>query len=158
MSARNPSNISQFIMTLTKPQFLWLSIPFYNLSLILAKLSALVLFLRIFHSRPFRLTTYTVMGVLILCGLWIVLSGFVFCIPVHAFWNLSNHVRRNHCLPEGTVWFLNGGIQIITDIVILFLPMPLLYKMSLPRRQKAGLILIFGVGILYVFSRQSRKD
>lgn len=132
-------------------QFLWLSLPFYNLALILAKLSALVLFVRIFHSRPFLLATYIFMGVLILCGLFIVLSGFIFCVPVHAFWNLSYAVRHEHCLPKGTIWYLNAAIQILTDIGILLLPMPLLAKMNLPRRQKIGIFLVFGVGILYVF-------
>lgn len=88
------------------------------------------------------------MAILIIAGLWIVLSGFLFCIPVREFWNLNYKTRTDHCLPEGPVWYANAATQIFTDVVILVLPMPLLSKLHLPRRQKVGIILVFGVGVL----------
>jgi hypothetical protein len=130
------------------PQYLWLSIPFYNLSLILAKLSVLVLFTRIFRLREFLICTYSTMAFLVIAGLWMVLSGFLFCIPVHDFWNVNYKDHTGHCLPEGPVWYANAAMQILTDVVILILPMPLLSKLHLPRRQKIGIMLVFGVGVL----------
>lgn len=85
------------------------------------------------------------MALLIVAGLWMVISGFLFCIPVHAFWSVHH---KDHCLPEGPVWYANAAMQIFTDLVILILPMPLLSKLHLPRRQKVGTMLVFGVGIL----------
>jgi hypothetical protein len=128
--------------------FLWLSVPFYNLSLILAKLSVLVLFIRIFRSRKFLVCTYSTMAFLIIAGLWMVFSGFLFCIPVRDFWSVNYKTHTGHCLPEGPVWYANAAMQILTDVVILILPMPLLSKLHLPRRQKVGMMLVFGVGIL----------
>ncbi|CEJ57260.1 hypothetical protein PMG11_05960 [Penicillium brasilianum] len=134
-------------------QYLWLSIPFYNLSLILSKLSILVLFIRIFRSRKFLLCTYSTMALLIVAGLWMVISGFLFCIPVHAFWSVHH---KDHCLPEGPVWYANAAMQIFTDLVILILPMPLLSKLHLPRRQKVGTMLVFGVGIFVIATSSAR--
>ncbi|KAJ5459772.1 uncharacterized protein N7458_001324 [Penicillium daleae] len=134
--------------------YLWLSIPFYNLSLVLAKLSILVLFIRIFRSRKFLIYTYTTMAFLIIAGLWMVFSGFLFCIPVSDFWKLDRVSR--HCLPEGPVWYANAAMQIITDVVILVLPMPLLSKLHLPRRQKVGTMLVFGVGIFVIATSSAR--
>lgn len=89
------------------------------------------------------------MAVLIIAGLWMVLSGFLFCIPVHDFWNVNRMVHHTgHCLPEGPVWYANAAMQIFTDVVILILPMPLLSKLHLPWRQKIGIMLVFGVGVL----------
>jgi hypothetical protein len=88
------------------------------------------------------------MGFLVVAGLWMTLSGFLFCAPVHYFWDVSGKVRSDHCLPEGPVWFTNAGIQIATDIIILILPMPLLWKLQMPRRQKYGVVAVFGLGIL----------
>ncbi|GLI76887.1 hypothetical protein PoHVEF18_005165 [Penicillium ochrochloron] len=122
--------------------YLWLSVPFYNLSLILAKLSVLVLFIRIFRSRKFLICTYSTMAFLIIAGLWMVLSGFLFCIPVRDFWNVNYKEHTGHCLPEGPVWYANAVMQIFTDVAILILPMPLLSKLHLPRRQKVGMIVI----------------
>jgi hypothetical protein len=137
-------------------QFLWLSVPFYNLILILSKISALYLFVRLFRPRPFLLATYTTMGFLVVAGLWMTLSGFFFCAPIHYFWDVSDEVRSDHCLPEGPVWFTNAGIQIATDIIILILPMPLLWKLQMPRRQKFGVVAVFGLGIVVIATSSAR--
>ncbi|KAJ5820143.1 hypothetical protein N7474_005734 [Penicillium riverlandense] len=136
--------------------FLWLSIPFYNAALIFCKLSALVFFTRIFRNRTFLLLVKIFAGCLIAAGLWMVTSAFVFCIPVHDFWSLSRKVRREHCLSEDIVWFTNAGIQILTDLVILVLPMPLISKLQLPTRQKAGIMLVFGLGVFVVATSSVR--
>lgn len=88
------------------------------------------------------------MGFLVIAGLWMTLSGFIFCVPIHSFWDLSRSTRNQHCLPAGPVWFTNAGIQIATDLVILAFPMPLLWKLQIPKKQKWGIILIFGLGVL----------
>ncbi|CAI7590068.1 unnamed protein product [Penicillium palitans] len=136
--------------------WLWLSVPFYNMTMILAKFSALTLFTRLFRPRPFRLATYIIMGCLVVIGLWSTLSGFFFCNPVHAFWNPSEEVRKTKCLPSGPVWFTNAAFQTVTDLVILILPMPLLWKLQLPKRQKWGIIVVFGLGIIIVATSCAR--
>ncbi|KAJ5124258.1 uncharacterized protein N7515_008083 [Penicillium bovifimosum] len=143
--------------TISKQLFyLWLSIPFYNLALIFAKLSALALFRRVFHARHLLPVVYALMGFLVIAGLWMTLSGFFFCIPIDQFWNPVEHVRRAHCLPEGPVWFVNAGIQVATDLVILGLPMPLLWHLNLPRRQKWGIMVVFSLGIFIVATSVTR--
>lgn len=43
-----------------------------------------------------------------------------------------------------------GIVNIFTDIVILSMPMPFLYKLKLPTRKKVVLIGMFAVGIMLV--------
>ncbi|KAJ9487648.1 hypothetical protein VN97_g5668 [Penicillium thymicola] len=136
--------------------WLWLSVPFYNMTMILAKFSALTLYIRLFRPRPFLLTTYILMGCLVIIGLWTTLSGFFFCIPVHTFWSASAEVRNTKCLPAAPVWFTNAALQTITDLVILVLPMPLLWKLQLPKRQKWGILVVFGLGIIIVATSCAR--
>ena len=81
-----------------------------------------------------------------------VISGFIFCVPVSAFWNGD----RSKCLPEGPVWFTNAGIHIVTDIIILILPMPVLYRLQLDKRLRVGIMLIFGVGIFVIATSSAR--
>ncbi|KAJ5372549.1 hypothetical protein N7517_004555 [Penicillium concentricum] len=136
--------------------WLWLSVPFYNMTMILAKISALTLFTRVFHPRPFLIITYILMAFLALFGLWTTLSGFVYCVPVHDFWNPSQEVRKKHCLPDAPTWFTNAGIQTFTDLMIVAMPMPLLWKLQLPKRQKWGILVVFSLGICIVATSAGR--
>ncbi|KAK4865368.1 hypothetical protein LT330_009479 [Penicillium expansum] len=136
--------------------WLWLSVPFYNMTMVLAKFSALTLYARLFHPRPFLLVTYIFMGFFVIVGLWTTLSGFFFCIPIHAFWSPSPEIRLTKCLPAAPVWFTNAALQTFTDLVILILPLPLLWKLQLPRRQKWGILVVFGLGILIVATSAAR--
>ncbi|KAI3097343.1 hypothetical protein CBS147333_9368 [Penicillium roqueforti] len=136
--------------------WLWLSVPFYNMTMILAKFSALTLYARLFRPRRFLLITYSLMGFLVIVGLWTSLSGFLFCIPLHAFWSPSAEVRDSNCLPASPVWFTNAALQTFTDLVILVLPLSLLWKLQLPRRQKWGILVVFGLGIFIVGASAAR--
>ena len=128
----------------TQLKALWLTVPFYNLSLTLTKLSMLVLYMRIFRTSGFLLATRLITAVIILSGLWMVISSFSFCVPISAFWDTGLSAQ---CLPE-VIWFLNASIQIATDVVIVLFPMPMLRRLKLPMREKVGVIFVFGGGVL----------
>ncbi|KAL5345026.1 hypothetical protein ACLOAV_009979 [Pseudogymnoascus australis] len=68
---------------------LWVTIPFYNLSLVLTKVSIILFYLRLFPQPWFIFVVKLVMAIVIIYGLWTVLSGFLFCIPINAFWDSS---------------------------------------------------------------------
>lgn len=118
------------------------------MTMIFAKLSALILYARLFRPRTFLIVNYISMGFLVIAGLWTILSGFFFCVPVHAFWDPSEEVRLDKCLPVVPVWFTNAALQTSTDLLILVLPLPLLWKLQLPKRQKWGILVVFSLGIL----------
>lgn len=124
--------------------------------MILSKLSALVLYARIFRYRGFLIANYTLMAFLIIAGLWMVISGFAFCNPVSAFWSGTKLSIHKHCLPAGPVWYANAAMQIFTDVVILVMPMFILSKLNLPKRQRAGIMIVFGVGIFVIVTSSVR--
>jgi hypothetical protein len=43
-------------------------------------------------------------------------------------------------------WFSDATVSIITDMILLSMPMPFLKGLNLPYRQKAGLIAVFALG------------
>jgi hypothetical protein len=43
-------------------------------------------------------------------------------------------------------WFSDAAVHILTDIILLSIPMPFLKGLNLPYRQKAGLIAVFALG------------
>jgi hypothetical protein len=83
-------------------------------------------------------------GVIIVYGLWSVFSTAFMCTPVAYFWD---HSIGGHCLSRLGVWFANASLNIVTDVVICLMPVPVLNKLRLPRKQKYALIAVFCLGL-----------
>ncbi|PWY84858.1 PTH11-like integral membrane protein [Aspergillus heteromorphus CBS 117.55] len=151
--------LGQHSYHLTIPQLkqqykrLWAAIPFYNASLIFTKFSILFQYLRIFPDRRFRLSCYIMLGIVATYGTWAVFSGFLNCIPVSRFWDRA---IPGSCLSFEAVWFFNASMNIATDTILLFMPMPLLSHLQLPRMQKVALMGIFALGGLVIITSALR--
>jgi hypothetical protein len=78
-------------------------------------------------------------------GTWTALSALLLCDPPAHFWN-SN--VKGHCMNELRLWFTNAGLNIATDFTLLILPMPIIYKLRVPRKQKIILVCILSLGAL----------
>ncbi|KAK4543354.1 hypothetical protein LTR36_005713 [Oleoguttula mirabilis] len=76
--------------------------------------------------------------------MWCVFSAIFMCIPVAAFWDLD--IAGAHCLSHEVVWFINAGINIITDISIAILPLSRLKQLNIAKRQKIALMVVFALG------------
>lgn len=124
-------------------KMLWVAIPMYNASLACTKFSILFQYLRIFPSRPFRISCYVAMGVVASYSTWAIVSGFVNCVPIAKFWNRS---IQGYCLSFEALWFFNASMNILTDLALLIMPMPLLSQLQLPRMQKIALVGVFAIG------------
>ena len=53
-----------------------------------------------------------------------------------------------HCYNLVNAWYSNAVFSIITDILILTLPMYMVYKLQREKREKLLLYAVFGLGIL----------
>lgn len=66
------------------------------------------------------------------------------CTPISYFWNTTT--QTGHCLDRHAVWFANASLNILTDLAIFMLPMPVLHDLHLPRSQRLALMAVFGLG------------
>ncbi|KAI9675382.1 MAG: hypothetical protein M1817_001286 [Caeruleum heppii] len=107
------------------------------------KISILLFYHRIFTPRYFQRILY---GVELFMVLWVV-SGFIVgifqCVPVHKFWNLE---APGYCINKPRYYMIEGIINIFTDFVILLLPMPLVWKLHITKKQKIALVGVFLLG------------
>lgn len=78
-------------------------------------------------------------------GIAAILADIFLCTPVSYFWDKT---IKGHCLNFTAVYFSNASFNIISDLVIMIIPIPVLKSLQLPIRQKIGLMLIFGVAAL----------
>ena len=111
-----------------------------------AKISILLLYRRIFTTRPFRIVTLA-MGVVILA--WCISSVLVTsfqCDPVAAVWNFNLEAT---CLDPVVFSLAIALTGVLTDLIVLFLPLHMIWKLHLPIRQKIVLSMVFLLGGLY---------
>ncbi|KAI4654260.1 uncharacterized protein J4E78_007305 [Alternaria triticimaculans] len=125
-----------------KRQTFWSSLIVYYLSLGLTKGSMLLQYRRIFPTKKFQIANWLTMAVVVAYTIWTVFSSIFTCTPVRAFWTHE----KSTCLNQFAVWFTNAAINILTDFAIILLPIPVIQKLNLGKRQKIGLISIFAVG------------
>lgn len=90
-----------------------------------------------------RIACYAALGFLLVYGFWAVLSGYLNCIPVAKFWD---DTIDGKCIDMEALWFSNAIVHIVTDIIILSMPMPTLNSLQLPRKQKLALMGVFALG------------
>lgn len=118
---------------------------FYLWNLCWTKLSLLLMYYRIFHIHSFKKQTTVVGAIVIVCTL---MSSFLTtfrCIPVQKTWMPQVQGR---CTNELGAWLAINSCTVLTDVMILVLPTPLVWRLHLKKGDKVGLTLIFGLGVL----------
>lgn len=107
------------------------------------KLSALFLLERIFPGRKFRHILWGI-GAFVLAYSLAQTFGIIFtCVPVSAIWNPS---VKGRCINSDDLYLACSSFNILTDFVILGLPMPKLWKLKISTTQKIQLTITFALG------------
>ena len=84
--------------------------------------------------------------VAVCCALFELISIFQ-CRPIRAYWELEPKYPHT-CLNDGAVVFSASLINVITDFMCTVVPMPLIWNLKLPARQRIAVMSIFGLGIV----------
>lgn len=85
------------------------------------------------------------MAIIMIAGLAMLFASIFSCQPIHKFWDLT---APGHCINLEAFWFSFSAFNIVTDIAVLILPIPVLVGLQLPKRQKISLIFVFALGSL----------
>ena len=111
------------------------------------KSSILVLYLRLSRNahKLLRVASWVTFAVVNVAGLVLTLFNVFQCIPVSEVF-----APIGKCIPLITLYLASVPVNVITDLAILILPIPVLTSMQLPRKQKLILILTFGLGVYVV--------
>ncbi|MCJ1372623.1 hypothetical protein MMC20_003848 [Loxospora ochrophaea] len=107
------------------------------------KLSIIRFYWRIFHIQELKIPFTVLVVVVTAWWLALCLATIFSCHPVQEFWSLSPH---RHCINIPR-FFLGASIpNIITDFILLIIPMPLLVRLKINRSQKIVVVGIFLLG------------
>lgn len=107
------------------------------------KLSILAFYARIFPQKWFQ---WTVWGNAVFMALWgcAGVCGNIFqCIPIQFLWDPT---LDGHCIQYGIFATVLGALTVVTDLIILVIPMPLVWKLHITKRKKWRLSTVFAFG------------
>ena len=111
------------------------------------KSSIIIFYLRLSRNthRLLRIASWVTFGVVNVAGLILTLFNIFQCIPVARVFD-----PVGKCIPLITLYLASVPVNVITDLAVLVLPIPVLTGMQLPRKQKTILIATFGLGIYVI--------
>ena len=116
----------------------------YLVAVTLPKIVILSLYLRIFPTEPYRSACYVIAGVLVASLMANLTVVSVICIPLKETWNPN--IQGAHCINQDAFFRYSTLPNIITDLCMFVLPLPIIWRMSLSTRDKIGLTLTFCAG------------
>ncbi|TPX15789.1 uncharacterized protein E0L32_000123 [Thyridium curvatum] len=119
----------------------------YNPALMATKTSILIFYLRLSkNTQPvLRLASYLVLGIVNVAGTVLTFMNIFQCSPIRDAW--TEGPSNGKCIPLLTEFICSAPVNIVTDLAILALPLPVLTGMRLPPRQKTILIFTFCLGV-----------
>ena len=116
-----------------------------NPALMATKTSICLFYLTLSENQQvFRYTTIATLVVVNVAGLALTFLNLFQCRPLGAAFR--DPTSDAHCIDIVTLYLSSAPVNIITDLAILFLPMPILTSMRLPRNEKIILIITFSFG------------
>ncbi|KAJ5939623.1 hypothetical protein N7466_002757 [Penicillium verhagenii] len=118
---------------------------YYYTTVAIPKLAVLALYGRLWTVNPYRTIILILAAVITLTA---VVSGVMclnMCQPFRLNWDTS---VPGHCLNKQALYLWASLPNILTDLVMLAMPIPIVYHLNVPMKVKLGLILTFATGLL----------
>ena len=111
----------------------------------------MVLYYRLFGTKgSFRIAICITGAIVWGWAISIVLESFLLCSPVEFNWNPT--LPSGKCGNRNVAFVMAGVLNMVTDLMVMALPLPYIWGLQLPLGRKIGLTLVFCLGLLYVQS------
>ena len=108
-----------------------------------SKASILVLYMRIFTQRSFRICAQVMLGIVTVWTISFFFASLLECLPITP---LVEPFYNNKCVNTIPLWYTGGISDILIDFMILTMPIPMVWKLQLPTKQKIGVLAMFSLG------------
>ncbi|POS74512.1 integral membrane protein [Diaporthe helianthi] len=141
MSKLNKSHIARLTQSILVIQAL------YGLSMCTVKWSMLFMLKRIFAIKPFEIITWIIIGLQAGWLVMTVLIGFLICRPVQKNWDPT---VEGACGNQIAGYTAVSVVNVVVDVLMLLLPLPMVYRLQTKPGYKVGLFAIFSIGIVTI--------
>ncbi|KAH8668777.1 hypothetical protein BX600DRAFT_538784 [Xylariales sp. PMI_506] len=109
-----------------------------------AKLSLLCFYSKLSPARWWIWCTRVSLFILAGYSIAITLAMLFACNPIKRSWDVT--VTEGSCINRADLYIAIAALQILTDIGLIVMPIPMIYGLQMRVRQKIGLLLMFVIG------------
>ncbi|KAK6078494.1 integral membrane protein [Seiridium cupressi] len=121
----------------------WIGPWIYVLCGSFAKLSLLVVYLRLSPGGWFLTWSWVAVGGVVVHTIVLVFLMIFTCNPVPKSWDITMPVTEGSCINAVALYFATAIANITTDIMVMVLPITLILKLQMPKWQKIGVMAVF---------------
>lgn len=132
---------------LAYPQNTIATIILWASALTAVKISLILLYARVFSIRNFRIAAYAAMPLVLGWWLSVFLEELLLCRPLAYNWDKT---IRGSCADLPAAYLAAGILNLLSDVSVLVLPIPIVLNLHLPLRSRIALMATFCVGLLLV--------
>ncbi|UPK92128.1 hypothetical protein LCI18_003063 [Fusarium solani-melongenae] len=115
----------------------------YKVTVCLNKVAAILLYLRLFPTKNFRVACYVVMGIIVSWSIGGVGATIWQCVPIEGAWNKAIDAK---CIDSNKFWIAYAVMNILTDIMVLTLPIGSIMRLQMNIRERLMLCGVFLLG------------
>ncbi|KAK1622227.1 integral membrane protein [Colletotrichum phormii] len=126
----------------------FLAAAIYTLCGSFAKVSLLIFYFRLSPQRWFKRAVWISLAIIAGYSIGIFIALVFACDPIAMSWDVT--ITEGTCINRPSLYIATAAANIISDLILFALPLPIVVKLQIPRRQKIGLFFIFAVGSLTV--------
>ncbi|KAL9008396.1 MAG: hypothetical protein Q9173_006474 [Seirophora scorigena] len=116
----------------------------FGCSITATKLSILFFYLRLFPFRTFFVVSLITGVAALLWWVGLMLTAFLHCRPLAYYWDRS--IPNGYCVDEHLIGFTITSVNIVTDLVVLVLPIPWLWGMNMAVPKRMAVVGLFVLG------------
>ena len=114
-------------------------------AILFVKLSVLHLYLRIDAGRAYKIITWSLIILTWAYTIGSAVAHFTTCIPTRKSWL---PLVAGSCFDKRRMALARAILNVVNDVAILLVPLPILRKLKLPLKQKLALAAVFLTGTL----------
>ena len=96
-------------------------------------------------DRAFRRSVWIVSTIILLWAMHIILETFLICRPLSMNWDPT---PNGTCGDRNAMFVVAGASNMVTDIMVMLLPIPTIWKLHMATSRKLGIMVMFSLGIL----------
>ncbi|KEQ70870.1 hypothetical protein M436DRAFT_52556 [Aureobasidium namibiae CBS 147.97] len=116
----------------------------YSITMLFSKMSILLLYRRVFPINNFAKRWWAVVAFTVAYSLGAIFASLFQCRPMESAWSID--ITPEYCISTEKFYTANAALNVVSDILILLLPVPIVWGLNTDVRKKVILTGLFSMG------------